>query len=157
MRRYLPLVLVLLAACEGPVGPAGPKGDRGDTGPQGPTGPMGPTGPQGPQGPQGPEGPQGPAGTSAPTYFYSGQLDADGWVAVQLPIEAGTISRLPAVTCYVSSSAGGPWWQVAGEEGTDNFCGVLLHSDERLWAFITSGTIYSHWYYQIIVQPQSSP
>ncbi len=72
------LLLVPLAACEGPrgpqgdVGPTGAQGPQGDVGPpgprgqaggeQGPAGPPGPAGPQGPQGPQGPKGDTGPAG-----------------------------------------------------------------------------------------------
>ncbi len=73
------LLIVPLAACEGPQGPTGDpgptgaQGPQGDQGPQGPrgagggaTGPAGPEGPAGPQGPAGPEGPQGEQGLTGP-------------------------------------------------------------------------------------------
>jgi len=66
------LLMVPLAACEGPKGPPGDTGPTGAQGPQGDVGPMGPRGagggepgppgPQGEPGPAGPEGPQGPEG-----------------------------------------------------------------------------------------------
>ena len=63
------LLLVPLAACEGPQGPQGQEGPQGPQGPQGPEGPQGPrgraggeTGPAGPEGPQGEPGPMGPQG-----------------------------------------------------------------------------------------------
>jgi hypothetical protein len=63
------LLLVPLAACQGPQGPAGPQGPVGPTGPKGEDGPPGPQGrsegdpgPAGPAGPAGPQGPQGPKG-----------------------------------------------------------------------------------------------
>jgi len=63
------LLIVPLAACEGPEGPQGPEGPVGAQGLQGPEGPMGPQGraggeqgPAGPAGPQGEPGPQGPQG-----------------------------------------------------------------------------------------------
>ena len=76
------LLLVPLAACQGPQGPQGPKGPEGPAGPKGEEGPPGPpgraggepgpAGPEGPQGEPGPTGPQGeqgemgPAGPSGP-------------------------------------------------------------------------------------------
>ena len=60
--KYLLLILLLIAACEGPVGPQGPAGPQGTQGPIGPQGPQGVTGETGPQGPGGPQGPVGPQG-----------------------------------------------------------------------------------------------
>lgn len=63
------LLLVPLAACQGPQGPQGPKGPEGPAGPKGEEGPPGPPGraggepgPAGPAGPQGEPGPQGEQG-----------------------------------------------------------------------------------------------
>jgi len=67
------LIMVPLAACEGPQGPPGPEGPTGAQGTLGPEGPMGPMGrsagepgPVGPQGPMGPQGEPGPAGAEGP-------------------------------------------------------------------------------------------
>ena len=63
------LLLVSLAACQGPAGPQGPPGSPGAQGPAGPQGPRGSRGPAGPVGLQGPEGdvgPRGPAGPAGP-------------------------------------------------------------------------------------------
>src|SRR6185436_1475047 len=68
--RPLMLMLLGVAACEGPAGPVGPigpsgntgsqgKGDPGAMGAQGPAGEPGPAGEEG-TGVPGPEGPQGP-------------------------------------------------------------------------------------------------
>lgn len=153
MRKLVLLLVPLIVACEGPTGPAGQQGA------QGVAGPTGLTGPQGPAGPAGPTGPQGPAGPGALSFFYSGRLNASGGASVLLPAEAGTILRLPQITCWVADSAGGPYWQISGEEAFDNFCGVALSGAGTLFAFITSGTtatntLYPGWYYQIIVRPQ---
>jgi len=60
------LLLVPLAACQGPQGTKGPEGPEGPMGLKGEDGPPGPpgrdTGDPGPQGPQGDPGPQGPVG-----------------------------------------------------------------------------------------------
>ena len=100
------LLLVPLAACQGPQGPKGPEGpegpmglkgedgppgppgrDVGDPGPQGPQGDPGPQGPVGPQGekgdrglrgPAGPMGPPGPAGPGPTIVVCSGEGDNDG-------------------------------------------------------------------------------
>jgi len=67
------LLLVPLAACEGPQGPQGDPGPTGAQGPQGDVGPPGPRGagggqqgPEGPQGDTGPKGDTGPAGPRGP-------------------------------------------------------------------------------------------
>ncbi len=76
------LIVVPLAACQGPQGPQGepgatgaqgPQGERGPRGPQGQPGPAGPAGPAGEEpgpaglvGPAGPQGPQGIAGQPGP-------------------------------------------------------------------------------------------
>jgi hypothetical protein len=64
------LIIVPLAACQGPQGPKGDPGPAGAVGPIGETGPAGPPGrpsdEPGPMGPMGPAGPQGPAGPAGP-------------------------------------------------------------------------------------------
>lgn len=61
------LLLIPLAACEGPQGPQGDPGPTGAQGPQGEEGPVGPRGPSaGPQGPQGEQGEPGPQGEQGP-------------------------------------------------------------------------------------------
>jgi len=61
------MLLVPLAACEGPKGPQGDPGPTGAQGPQGDQGPMGPQGRAGgATGPAGPAGLAGPAGSAGP-------------------------------------------------------------------------------------------
>ena len=56
------LILMLAAACAGPVGPAGEIGPQGERGMRGEEGPMGPQGERGLQGEVGPRGAEGPVG-----------------------------------------------------------------------------------------------
>lgn len=60
------LLLVPLAACQGPAGAQGPPGSPGAQGPPGPQGPRGSRGVAGPVGLQGPEGEVGLAGPRGP-------------------------------------------------------------------------------------------
>ena len=65
MKHWLAALLLLVAACAGPVGSQGERGSTGPTGELGPRGLMGPTGPAGelgPRGEQGPPGDRGPVG-----------------------------------------------------------------------------------------------
>jgi len=81
------MTVLLLTACAGPEGPTGPSGPPGATGTQGPTGPTGSTGAQGSAGP----------GTR---LTFNGITDSNGFYQVNLPSAAGSMSNLPAVTCY---------------------------------------------------------
>jgi hypothetical protein len=130
---------VSLSACEGPMGPEGP---------QGPSGPQGPPGPAGPTGPQGPQGPAGPGSTS---YFYSGQLNASGQVAMGLPAAAGTITRLPQVTCYVAAAANGPYFEIAYDTVGEHYC-ILRDSGGSLFVEVRS---VPNWFFQVVVRPQN--
>ena len=56
------LIVVPLAACQGPPGATGAPGPMGPQGPAGPEGPAGPPGAEGDTGPAGPQGLQGPEG-----------------------------------------------------------------------------------------------
>ena len=58
----LALIVVPLAACQGPPGATGAGGPMGPQGPAGPEGPAGPPGPEGDTGPAGPAGPPGDPG-----------------------------------------------------------------------------------------------
>ena len=114
------LLMVPLAACEGPQGPQGDPGPTGAQGPQGDIGPMGPRGagggdpgppgPQGEPGPTGPEGPQGPEGEKGDRGL-GGPMGPPG---PQGPIgPAGTNATIvvmdgegsAAVLCYIWTSA----------------------------------------------------
>lgn len=131
MRKAILAAILLLAACEGPAGPMGPAG------PQGPPGPLG------------------------PTWFFGGQLNTGGDISIFIPAEAGTISRLPQVTCYIAEQPNGPWAALSDEAATGTFCGVARDSGTgQLFVFIVSGVPggfvgYFGWYYQIIVRAQS--
>lgn len=88
--RLLPLALLGLMACEGP---------------------MGPVGPQGPAGPQGPVGPQGPPGPTN-VHVRSGTVGSDGFAEVTFE---GLQVESSLVNCWLSDEPNGPWLKV----GTD--------------------------------------
>ena len=73
MKHWLAALLLLLAACTGPVGEQGPtgpwgaQGQQGEQGPQGLRGEPGRVGPPGERGHRGPQGEQGPVGLVGPT------------------------------------------------------------------------------------------
>ena len=85
--RLLAILILSLAACEGPAGPTGPQGGQGIQGEQGPQGiqgergERGEQGPQGEQGIQGEQGPQGIQGISGITAFtlIEERLGDDEW------------------------------------------------------------------------------
>ena len=111
------LVLVL-AACEGPVGPEGPEG------PQGPQGLQGDAGSQGPAGPQGPPGPAGPAGAVNRADF-SGVFGASESATHFLPPDATADGTVPVIACYMSSD--GETWLAVAQTPQDpdwTFCGL---------------------------------
>ena len=149
MKRLIPLSLLLvvfLAACEGPVGPQGPAGAQGPQGlagpeggqgPQGPSGPEGPQGPQGPAGPEGPQGPQGPHGV-LPTYITinrdanesfepSGITIDDDYnflIATKLITGYGLDDRV-----YIYPYARGDFVSIFFLTGVGNFRGLDWHND----------------------------
>lgn len=145
MRKLLFAALcAALVACKGPEGPAGPAGPQGPAGSQGPQGPQGQQGPQGPAGPQGPQGPAGPTGPGN-RIDYSGQFDPDGTATRALPAEAGTISNLPALGCYLYfvSSGGIGYWVKAGDpiDSPSSACALQqTPNDTTLTVLFTGGT-----------------
>ena len=73
--RFLALIMILaIAACEGPTGPTGPSGSTGAAGPAGSQGPAGPAGPAGADWP-GPE----PAGYTAADGIAGGAAYSKWW------------------------------------------------------------------------------
>jgi len=110
------LLMVPLAACEGPQGPTGDPGPTGAQGPQGDQGPMGPPGraggepgPPGPQGdpglqglvgPQGDEGEKGDTGPAGP-MGPPGPPGPVGPNATIVVMDAGSY----AVLCYIWTTA----------------------------------------------------
>jgi hypothetical protein len=134
VRQLAACVVVMLgiAACEGPAGPTGPEGPGGPQGLQGPQGPVGPggaTGPAGPQGATGPAGPQGPSGATGATglqgppgpvgppgasnrWVMTGTIGESGSTTGILPSAAVAGDGLPAIACYISSN-GVTWLAVA--------------------------------------------
>lgn len=144
----IPLALLIIA-CEGKTGPMGP---------QGPAGPPGAPGAPGATGPQGPAGPAGPGSTS---YFWAGTLDDQGTALVSFPPEAGSIDRLPTVTCYVARTVGGAYMPISTDPGSDYQCTILNTGQGSIAVFLavdsTDGSSYAAgWAYQIVVQPQST-
>lgn len=133
MRLALLAALLLTAACEGPVGPMGPAG------------------------------PQGPPGPTGQTWFYGGVLNSAGDVSIYIPPEAGTITRLPQVTCYIASNANGPWSVLADDYPNQIFCGVARDAASgQLFVYIVSGYAgspgwigYVGYMYQIVVRAQT--
>lgn len=90
--RFLALIMILaLAACEGPTGPAGPGGATGAAGPAGPAGSAGSAGPAGPAGADWP-GPE-PAGYTAADGIAGGAAYAKWWTT-----DAGGVGTLPTTT-----------------------------------------------------------
>ena len=81
------VVILFMAACEGPMGPMGPAG---------PAGPIGPT---------------GPAGEDFEYFYGSSTVDSAGKAMVALPVGAGTYPQAPLITCYLGGSG---LWLVIG-------------------------------------------
>lgn len=100
MRPLLPrlaaLVLVL-AACEGPVGPQGPPGEAGEAGAPGSPGPTTDGGLPGLPGPPGPQGPPGVPSDVLPPLGREA-LGLVGWVidVTRRPVPGGTVYLVPA-------------------------------------------------------------
>ena len=90
--RFLALIMILaLAACEGPTGPTGPAGSTGAAGPAGSAGSAGPAGPAGPAGADWP-GPE-PAGYTAADGIAGGAAYAKWWTT-----DAGGVGTQPTTT-----------------------------------------------------------
>jgi hypothetical protein len=106
-------------------------------------GPAGPQGPMGPAGPAGPQGPQGPGGVTR--YSGSGQLDTQGSATRALPAGVGSATNLPAVSCYVSDNANGPWLAITTAEG--RICGVGWTGSQV--AIVISGAP-ARWFFQFV-------
>lgn len=108
-RIRLTALVVLLAACEGPMGPTGPSGPSG---PAGPSGPQGPPGVAGLPGPSGPAGPMGPAGTKVSLVTL---VASNGEATVALPEGAGSdVYKPPAMSCYLYDDTARAWVVVGG-------------------------------------------
>ncbi len=124
MRKRLAVLLVagVVAGCKGDVGPMGPPG------------------------PPGPPGPAGPGNTMSRT----GQLNTNGGAVWVLPSEAGSVSDPPALSCYLSDSANGPYLLVS----TDTFSGIscgLVQSGSQLSAVLSAGRAFAGWYYRFVI------
>lgn len=104
-------------------------------------------GPEGPTGPQGDEGPPGP-GTR---ITFTGQFDGDGTAVVGLPSEAGTLTDLPAITCYESSD-GSTWAVVAdGWDASDStVCMVNEGSGGALNVVFIRGVPDWHYFLSVV-------
>jgi hypothetical protein len=120
------LLIVPLAACEGPQGPQGeqgpqgPQGVQGEEGPPGPpgqpggaTGPQGPAGPAGPQGEQGEQGPRGLTGATGPMgpQGIQGDVGPNATIVVTDPTFDPYSDLYGAFAiCYIFLGSGpGPW------------------------------------------------
>ena len=133
MKRIALFVIGLcLIGCAGKDGAAGSTGPIGQTGSQGPVGPTGPQGAAGVQGPVGPAGAPGQVGAPGPgtRLTFTGNTGADSAAFALLPLEAGTMTKPPVISCYrgTSDGLGNPsnplqWLLVAGAT-TIGRCGL---------------------------------
>ena len=90
LRRSLAMAAVfMLIGCKGAEGPTGPQGAQGATGAQGPAGPP---------------GPQGATG-AVNRADGTGVFGSSGSVTLFLPAAATAAGRVPAIACYISSTA----------------------------------------------------
>ena len=149
--KYLFPILMLMAACEGPMGPAGPPGPRGQQGPAGQDGMTGPQGPQGPAGARGPQGLRGEPGVGT-RLVRSTRLDSGGGAAIVLPREAGSrISDPPALTCYISQNLDGVWLPVSdGSSVGRSSCGLVYSADSRSFTAVIVNSV-PRWYVLFVV------
>lgn len=122
---------------------------------EGPAGPAGPMGPPGERGPEGPRGVPGVPGTGVATFFFSGNASPRSEVYLVLPRGAGTFHRPPEVTCYIAFAERGPYFAISTDSETGTMCGVLLHEDGELYAFVAPPFGTDRWYYQLVVRPQA--
>jgi hypothetical protein len=128
MRKIARLLLIVVAACQGPEGPMGPAGPAGPQGPTGQTGPQGPTGPQGLQGLPGPVGPAGNPGPGTRLNLVA-TPNTSGFAAVALPAAAGTDpAKPPAMACYIThATIAGIWLAVNdGYSSTTEYCALVF-------------------------------
>ena len=123
MKRLIPLsvlLVVFLAACEGPVGPEGPAGSSGAPGAVGA------------QGPAGQDGQDGEDGTGASVLSLSGTLDSDG--------AGGAIIRNASledvvVNCWTSDD-GEVWLLVALDTSSGISCGAIQQDNDVTVAIV---------------------
>ena len=117
MKRLIPLsvlLVVFLAACEGPVGPEGPAG------------PSGAVGAVGAVGAQGPAGQDGEDGTGASVLSLSGTLDSDG--AGGVVIRNASLEDV-VVNCWTSED--GEVWLLVAYDTNPNFDSVICGAVEQ--------------------------
>lgn len=138
MRRLLALV-VLLAACEGPMGPEGPAGPQGPPGPIGPSGALGPTGDTGPAGPEG----------RVNHLTVAGTLDFEGFALVHLPAAVGSLQRPPLITCYVAQSSSHTTWLIVATASGLGTCAISVHGDHLDTALLLSSN--PGWAYKLAI------
>ena len=120
MKRLIPLSVLLvmfLAACEGPVGPEGPAG---------------PSGVAGAVGAQGPAGQDGEDGTGASILSLSGTLDSDG--AGGVVISNASLEDL-VVNCWTSED-GEVWLLVALDTNSGASCGAIQEGNDVTVAIV---------------------
>ena len=115
------LLLIALAACEGPVGPEGPQGPAGEVGPEGPEGPLG-----------------------AVRLIATGTIEADGSVTVEFPSGLGSLMDVPSLTCY-QSETGAVWVPV-----TEALCTVAETPAGNLAIFMANGTPGWSYYFVVV-------
>jgi len=114
-------------------------------------GPQGLVGPEGPQGPVGAQGLPGPVGPGINRLVLTGQLDANGEIALALPPAVGTNpSSPPLVACYTTDTlSSGVWLAVNdGWSATTAYCGLVF--ENGVWnAVLVQGA--PGWYAAFVV------
>jgi hypothetical protein len=115
------LFFLALAGCEGPMGPQGPAG---------------PAGAPGQQGVPGLPGPAGPPGQKRLNLIVP--IGSSGSASIGLPVAAGSdASKPPALACYTSATASGPWLSVSdGWSSTTPYCGLSFNAQAGVWTAV---------------------
>lgn len=101
MRKVIPILFLVAAACMAMLGCAGPEGDAGTTGPQGQTGT------------QGQDGQDGRDGTCTRTvHETSSPMTSDSFFLLEIP--EITLDDMPLVAVYASAYSGGDqsWFEL---------------------------------------------
>lgn len=110
-------LILLFAACEGPIGPAGEQGTQGE---------------------QGIQGEQGPAGDDAYTEVVRvrGHLDMDGAAAWTLAHRDVSPDHMPLVNVWVRATMNDPYRLVATSEAPGEYAVVYVDYDSGTEQYI---------------------
>jgi hypothetical protein len=87
-------------------------------------------------------------------------LDKTGSVLISFPEGAGTLDRLPAVSCYVADRPDGAYMQISTDPTLHYQCVVVDNGKGSIGVLLSvgaDGDSYANgWSYQIVVRPQNA-